>query len=819
MLKRPWFRYTLYTLGGFLALLVLLWLGFAWYIHHNKARLLADISRQLEGSLNGKLTIADMEPALIESFPNISVQLQGVALSDSLGPVLHKPLIQAEAIYVRVNIFALLHKQVDIRQVTITNGQVYLFQDSTGYSNLYLIKPKHPGRPGVSKGNSPTIAKVELRNINFTFDNQEAHKLFDIDIQSFFGSMRYDKGSWTFSTSLHTLFHSFAFNTRNGSFLKDQTLEGTLNLHYDTAGHVLDIPEQRLKIGGQRVSLGLHFWLKEPAPHFDLQLNADDLPFSKAASWVSHNISRHFDTIYLQQPVNVQAHIQGSLLPNSQPKIQVKWQTQKNTLTVYGKDLTECSFNGIFDNERMKDSGFTDLNSSISAFNLKARYMNIPFSADTLQVINLIHPSIRAHFKSDFPLSDLNDATSGLFQFNNGTAKADMFYEGGFLPNDTTPPNMQGVVLINNAAFQYIPRQLSLHNSQVKLYFNGADLELHDMRLQSEKSILLMDGNAPNFLTLYFVNPSKISIDFNIRSSMLNANEFRGFLGKRKRTASKVVSQKARLKTVARLDAVLEACSVHLKASVDKFMYRRFNASNVKADLTLANDGIILSQGYMEHAGGTVSLKGRTFNKGDTDPFTIDAQVNKVKVDQFMDALNNFGLEDFTYKNVQGTFSAKAHLTGLLRDDGELVSSALNGSLSFSLINGALINVPMFKGISKFFPRRNLDNITFEDLQNNFTIHNGLVTIPPMHIATSAIVLDVKGQYALGKVKGTNVQLDVPIRNPKKDRDVADDTERRKRSRKGIVLHFNAVDGADGKVKLKLGKNDEAGNNIIDDEN
>ncbi|HEY0273070.1 MAG TPA: AsmA-like C-terminal region-containing protein, partial [Chitinophaga sp.] len=228
---------------------------------------------------------------------------------------------------------------------------------------------------------------------------------------------------------------------------------------------------------------------------------------------------------------------------------------------------------------------------------------------------------------------------------------------------------------------------------------------------------------------------------------------------------------------------------------------------------------MILSQGFLEHAGGTISLKGRTFNKGNTDPFTLDAQLNKVKVDQFMEALNNFGLEDFSYKNVKGSFSAKAHLAGLLRDDGELVTGALNGSLSFNLANGALVDVPMFNRIAKFFPRRNLSNITFDDLQNTFTIRNGLVTIPPMHIATSAVVMDVKGLYGLGKVQGTNLQLDVPIRNPKKDRDIADDAARRKRSRRGIVLHFNAVNGPDGKVKLKLGKSEDADDIPEDEEN
>ncbi|PUZ23144.1 hypothetical protein DCC81_22350 [Chitinophaga parva] len=817
MFKRPWIRYTVYAAGGFLVLLVLLWLGFAWYIHHNKARLLADISRQLEGSLNGKLAIGDMEPALIESFPNVSVQLQDVTLSDSLGPEKHKPLLHAEAIYVRVNIFALIHKQVDVRQVTFTNGQVYLCEDSTGYSNLYLLKPKRAGRPGVRKGNSPTVAKVELRNVNFTFDNQLKHKLFNIDIQSLFGAMHYHDGNWIFSTNLKVLFHSFAFNTNNGSFLKEQVLEGALDVHYDTTSHVLDIPQQRVYIGGQRVSLGLQFVLHKEAPRFSLELLANDLPFTTAASWLSHNISRHFDTIYLEKPVDVQAHVQGSLLPGTQPHIQVKWQTTGNTLSIYGKEMTECMFNGTFDNEKEKGKGYNDENSAITAVGLKARYANIPFSADTLQVVNLLHPRIRAHFKANFPLTDVNDATADLFKFSDGAAKADLFYEGGFLPNDTVPPNMQGVVEVQHAAVVYLPRQLSLHNSQVKLYFNGADLELHDMRLQSDKSTLLLDGTAPHFLTLYFENPDKILMDFQIRSSMLNANEFRGFLAARKRSVSKAAQQKARLKAVARLDQVLEACSVHLHATIDKFTYRRFSASNVRADITLAKDGVIVSQGFLEHAGGSLTLKGRTFNKGMNDPFTIDAQLDKVRVDQFMGAMNNFGLDDISYRNVKGTFSAKAHLTGLLRDDGEMVTSALNGTISFSLANGALVKVPMFENIAKFFPRRNLDNITFDDVSNTFTIRNGVVSIPPMHIATSAVVMDVKGTYALGKLKGTNLQLDVPIRNPRKDKDIADDEKRKKRRRRGIVLHFNAVDGPGGKVKLKLGKNEDA--NVVDDEN
>ena len=48
--------------------------------------------------------------------------------------------------------------------------------------------------------------------------------------------------------------------------------------------------------------------------------------------------------------------------------------------------------------------------------------------------------------------------------------------------------------------------------------------------------------------------------------------------------------------------------------------------------------------------------------------------------------------------------------------------------------------------------------------------------------------------------------MQVPLRNPKKDEFVLDKVEKEIRSKKGIVINLHAVDGENGKVKIKLGK-------------
>ncbi|MNX64677.1 hypothetical protein D3C86_957080 [compost metagenome] len=76
-----------------------------------------------------------------------------------------------------------------------------------------------------------------------------------------------------------------------------------------------------------------------------------------------------------------------------------------------------------------------------------------------------------------------------------------------------------------------------------------------------------------------------------------------------------------------------------------------------------------------------------------------------------------------------------------------------------------------------------------------------------MQINSSLLNMDVAGVYSLST--GTNIALDVPLRNPKKDADVTDPAEKKARRMKGIVLHLLATDGEDGKIKIKLNKNRE----------
>ena len=211
-------------------------------------------------------------------------------------------------------------------------------------------------------------------------------------------------------------------------------------------------------------------------------------------------------------------------------------------------------------------------------------------------------------------------------------------------------------------------------------------------------------------------------------------------------------------------------------------------------------EGISLKNVQVQHAGGTISLNGTIHQAQKNNPFEVKAQIKNVKVDKLFYAFENFGQQTLDAKNLQGNFSANIDIAGGMTETADIIPQAFKGKIDFELNNGALVKFAPLETIQKFaFKKRNLSNITFTSLSNRLDIDRGKIIINPMTIESSALIINVKGVYALDK--GTDISMEVPLRNPQKDRErIAQGKEPRKR--KGIVIYLRAQDGDDGKVHI-----------------
>lgn len=806
-------RIALIVFGSLLGVFVILWLGLAWYIRQHKKELLQQISTVLNDRLNGgQLSIKDMEPSLVRSFPDISVSLQEVFIKDSLWSQHHHTLLEVSRIFVKVNTLALLHKKLDIKQISLEKGTIYLFTDTAGYTNTSIIKKKADGDSTSASGRSlgPDITGLQLVDMHFVMDNLQKGKLFDFQIDYLKGKLKNNSSGWAFNMTTELMVKSLAFNTDRGSFLKDKKIETTLDVEYNREKKTLFIPQQGLEIDGQPISAGANFSFDDASRQFNVHIVADKVLLSQASSWLTPRISERLDSIQMEKPLDAEFVLVGHMKPHDLPLVNVTWKTSDNIVLTKGMELDECSFSGGFTNEWVKGLPRTDDNSTISLYNLKARTYGIPVVADTVHITDMQHPVLTGYFRSEFPLTDLNNASdsSGVFNFTGGTAKAKIYYKGGIAAADTISPYLKGTVELTQGAMEYTPRNLQFKNCNATLDFTGQDLYLKDISIETQKSKLLMDGSVRNIANLYFTAPEKLQLDWNVRSPLIDLDEFRSFLGKRKSYTTTVVSKVANRRKVSRisnqLNVMLNACNVNLQVAVDKLTYSRFTAQQVKADLSLSQTDILLRKISLSHAGGSVQLNGIVKQDGNNNRFKINTDISNVHIDQLFHSFNEFGMQSLSSKNLRGIFSAKADVSGNVKDNGQMAPQSMYGTLSFELRQAALIHFAPIEDIGTVvFRKRNLGNITFDNLKNTLTLQGNKILIPPMQINSSALYMDVTGVYAM--TTGTDLYVDVPLRNPSRDEGIIDKAEKKRRSRKGIVLHLHATDDSNGKIKIKLG--------------
>lgn len=801
-----WSKITLKVLGILIGVVLLIFSALAIYVNSNKKSLLQTITQKLNKNLNGTLTIESMDPTFLRGFPGVSISLKNVVMKDSLWKNHQHTLLNAKELEVSVNTLSLLKGTIEIKKIGINDAQIYLFTDSNGYSNTAIFRKKDKSKkPKDDSESSTEIRKFTLNNVSFIVDNKKGQKLFQFDIYDLKGNMNYLLlGGWDAEIKLKTLAKSLAFNTRRGSFIKDKLLEGPFKVNYNDDSGIVTVAPNTLKIGKDPFIIGAKFDTSKENTDFTIDIETKNILWRDAAALLAPNITTKLNMFDLKQPIHVYCTLAGNMGPGGDPSINVKALVKDNTLTTRGGVVDDCSFTGVFTNSYIADKGISDENSVIKLFGFKGSYAQIPFSIDTAFINNLDKPIATGIFRSQFDIAKLNNIIGEeMLKFGKGKANVKLAYRADIVDFMLTKPFVKGLVDIQDADVSYVPRKVNFKNTAISLTFTDHDLYIKNIRLQSGKSVVFMEGSVSNFLNLYYTDPEKILLNWKIRSPQIHLGEFIGFLGTRKPKAKKRSKQS---NFSENLNELFEKSQVNMNVKVDKIYYNKFLATNANADLLLSENGIAIKNVSIKHAGGSVNLNGSIAQKGSTNNFKLNTVLSNVDIKNFFYSFDNFGMKTLTSKNLRGFLSSKTNISGVISDKGNLLPNSLYGSIVFDLKKGALLNFEPVKNVGKFaFPFRDLDNITFTNLNGKFDVRGQRITINPMQINSSLLNMDIAGIYSMST--GTNITLDVPLRNPKKDADITDKKEKRERRMKGIVLHLLATDGEDGKIKIKLNRN------------
>lgn len=164
---------------------------------------------------------------------------------------------------------------------------------------------------------------------------------------------------------------------------------------------------------------------------------------------------------------------------------------------------------------------------------------------------------------------------------------------------------------------------------------------------------------------------------------------------------------------------------------------------------------------HLEAAGGAFDLKGY-FNGSDPSRIYLSHELRfrKVDLDKLFLKFDNFGQDYLVSENLHGILTGST--SGIIEVHPDLVPKLETADLKIRALieKGRLENYALFEYMADFFKDKNLNNVRFDTLENEFQFKNGTLIMPAMTINSSIGFMEISGQQDL------NLNMDYTLRLP-----------------------------------------------------
>jgi predicted nucleic-acid-binding protein len=777
---------------------------FAFYFKNNKTQIIAQINNIINENIVGSIAIKDVNYKFLKGFPNITLALSQVEVKDSLWNLHRRTLLKAAQIDIRVDVIDLLSNEITFDKIEIQQATLYLYKGKNGLvnSNIFRKKPNDSLR---TSSTTSSIRQINLSRCHFISENLSGKKLFDFDKIELKSDVKFNDGNWNTIVHLKTFATSMAFNTERGSFVENKILEGKVKVNFSKAKNQISVVTKNFAIGKEMFGINAKFGVDKNKLPFIIEIKTKIL-WRNASELLSDNISVRIDQFDLKNPIEVLCTIVGDMSDAGDPEIKVRTKVRNNELTIPDGMITNCNFDASFTNNSKKGAGCNDVNSTITLSKFAGDYRAIPFSIPLAMISNFENTTASGSFKSSFDVTRLNTILSAdLIRFSSGQAKVNLDFNFGIVDLKIDKPYFTGSIIVKDAVANYGPRNLTFIKTNVELDFTEKALLIKKINFKDNRSSVFMNGKIDNFLTLYYINPKKMVVDWNIYTPFLDVKNLVSILTDSNQTKTKKSNSKGNISD--EIHDVIEKCQVVLNVKADRIVYNKLEATAAKVKVLLVDNELIIQKGKVNSCGGIITFDGTLVPDGKNYVVKSSTKIEKVDIAQFLTSMNNFGIESFSPKNLKGSLTAQAVIQGKLFAGGALQTNSLVGKSKFAVLNGELIDFKPITNIAKFaFPFRNISNIVFNELSGTFEINGELVTVKKLKVSANILNLDVNGVYSFGR--GTKLALTIPLRDPEKDKFIDDKEERAEKRLDGIVLHLLAIDD-DGKIKIRWNKEHE----------
>lgn len=722
-MKKSWIIYVLLLF----VIPILLVLGVALYLYANQQEIKNYALTQLNEQLTAEVVVETMKLDLFEQFPQVSLDLEKVIIEDPTNS--NKKLLETEHVYVGFNLFDIIRKSYNIKQLTIENGIVSLAIAANGKTNFSILKPTNSKESGTFLVN---LKEVQLNNVEVIYTNLQSKQWFETVLTNISLNGNFSNKGEVMNCKGMLLAKKIKTNNLQLFKNKLMALDISLDLNHQTNTYTIkkgniDIDKLKLDAKGSIVS-------KTKSTQLNLTFGARELNIQDLMSLIPAQINLP-DNMISKGQVYFSGSILGEATTKTSPKIAFKFGVKNGELNLEkGIALQQISLDGELNNGT-KNNAQT---SYISLKNVSCK-LGQGYVKGDLVFNNFIQPNLNTNLVGELNATDLlNFIGKETIEQATGTLRFDFKFNGllanlnknGWLKNSASG-SME--LNVNNLKLKGTDKTIQSLNTALQLANADAKILQFDARI--DKSDVKISGTLNNLVPYLLVNGEKLTAKIDYASTYIDLNHFMVPTTSTDTTKQEGIA----LPTNIEIDARLKA---------NQLVYQLFAATNVQAAINWAGKSIQVSELRAETMGGSLKLNGQIDNAND-GRFLISTstQLNGIDITQLFKACGDFGQQEITQKHLKGKLTGEVTLASVWSKDLVCDLNKLYVLGKITISNGELNNYEPLNALGKFVDVNELRNLKFADLSNSIEIKNKTIYIPQFDIKNNALNLTVSGTH------------------------------------------------------------------------
>jgi hypothetical protein len=692
----------------------------------------------LNKSISTRIGIGDLRLSFLRRFPQATVDLNDAVVFSSSGfdrkafmGINADTLLKAEKIRIEFRISDLIKENYTAERIYIRNGKLNLFLDTSGSANYDI---KFSGSGSGHNTFEIRLNRITINNLDINYNNPASNLFIEGTVNNGRLKSRITDNLIEFNTDAGIIINRFTLE----KFNLPKRVSAEIGLDLVSTDSLLTISKGSMTLDGYKLGLAGTI---AGGSDLDLALTGENIDISGIKSWFPEKFQAKISDYNPSGILNISGSAKGPLTRTGTPWIRVSFGLEKGSVT-YGRSaltINNLSFKGEYTNRSGVASAKQDY---LKLNNFKgtlgsAQYTGSLFLSGfdkpggELELKGRVYPS---EIKDYFGLTEITWAEG--YADMSLLAKGTFSGTGKFTIHDFV--NLKPVVKLEFNSFGLGLKESGFLVSNVTGNLDVSNIATaKNLSFAYRDHLFLLDGSFTNLPE--WVTGRNVTV---IASASMRCEKLRPEI---LFPASSDAVDSGKQKRAYSLPGALV---FDLEISVGDFSYRTFKAEKITGSLSYKPRLLNFKSLSLNSLSGHISGNGfvvQNSNKSFLGRGIFD--LKNVNIKEAFISFGNFGQDFIKAENLEGTLSGSLSVLipadSLLRPEIKAVTAEGN----YTLKNGYLKNFEPVKALSSFIELSELENISFEELKNDFFIRNNILYVPQMDIKSSAADLSVNGKH------------------------------------------------------------------------